>query len=506
MPRILIASLLAAASLLADTKVRSTLTTGGQTTETLVYSKVQRQRIEYGQAAILIHQCDRRRTLQLDAPSKTFFVLSAGSAAVAAAPPAAPTAANEPQPAGGGETTINSTVTDTGETKPWFGYTARRVKTKVETIPGPGSCHPQQGPTVMETDGWYIDLPPSAAASACSLDAPPMQAPEATTPGCRDRVKLNSTGVAKLGFPVAYTVATTAGGQTTSMSMEVTELDVKASLPDALFEVPEGFSDVNAKKPGLIRVAVAVPADKTGQAPGLANEVFRALRQAGLEPMAMPAGSAADIDARAKQTNADFVLYSELVELKKPDKPASEGKGKRFGGLMGKATGLLNSKEAWEARIDYRLFAVGSPAPVLSTSATGRTGGEGFNVKGAVNLAANVGMVVAMGPMGMMMQGGPMSMLAGMGGGAGALGGMGGGASMIPGLAQMGMGRGINPALGGLGMLSMAGNLGMGGAMGFAEVPGLAGGAGGQAPGEPAKAWQAAIANLAAAVTTQVKK
>lgn len=485
MPRILIAASLAAASLVADTKFRSTLTAGGQTTDTVVYSKPNRQRIEYGKAAILLQQCDRKRTLQLDEPSKTYFVMSttplAGSQAGAATE----------APRQGGETTINSSVTDTGDTKPWFGYTARRVKTKVETIPGPGSCQ-TQGQTVVETDGWYIDLA-AASVSSCSLDA--TQAPPLAAANCSDKVKLNSIGTAKTGFPIAYTITTTMAGKTNSITVEVTELDVKSALPDALFEIPEGYSDVNARKPGVARVAVAIPTDKTGQAADLANHVFRSLRQAGLEPMAMPQGSASDLDARARQTNADFVLYSELTELKKPEKPAASGK--RFGSLVGKATGLLNQKEAWEARLDYRLFAVGSPSPLLSATAAGKTGGESLNVRGALSLATNVGMMVAMGPMGMMMQGGFMSSLMQMNTmGAGVMGG---------GMPGLGIG-GLNPALGGLSMLGMAGNAGMGGAMGFAGMPGMGGAAGPGTSAEAAKSWQAAVADMAGAVAAKAKQ
>ena len=490
MPRILIAVTLAAASLLADTEIRSTLTAGGQTTDSVVYSKRNRQRIEYGKAAILLQQCDRQRTLQLDEQSKTYFVMSTTPLI------GGHTAAAAESPRQGGETTINTTVTDTGEAKPWFAYTARRVRTKVETIPGPGSCQaPVQ--TVVETDGWYIDLPVEST-SSCSLDA--AQAPPVPTASCTDKVKLNSTGTSKAGFPIAYTITTTTGGKTNSITMEITELDVKSPLADSLFEIPEGYSDVNARKPGQARVALAMPTDKTGQAADLANHVFRSLRQAGLEPMAMPKGSASDIDARARQTNADFVLYSELTELKKPEKPAATGK--RFGNLVGKATGLLNQKEAWEARLDYRLFAVGSPAPLLSATAAGKTGGESLNVRGALSLATNVGMMVAMGPMGMMMQGGFMSSLMQMNTMGGGL--MGGG--LRGGMPGLGIG-GLNPALGGLSMLGMAGNAGMGGAMGFAGMGDM--GAGGAVPStnaEVAKAWQAAVADMTSAVLAQVKK
>src|SRR6187200_651642 len=128
------ATILAAALLTADSKVRSTITAGGQTTESLVRTKGNRQRLEFGMEGVLIQQCDLKRTLHLDAKSKTYFVL----------PSLAPPPPSPDQTAG--ESTVNTTITDTGETKPWFGFTARRVKTRIETVPGAVSC--QRQPTI----------------------------------------------------------------------------------------------------------------------------------------------------------------------------------------------------------------------------------------------------------------------------------------------------------------------------------------------------------------------
>jgi hypothetical protein len=465
------ATILAAALLTADSKVRSTITAGGQTTESLVLTKGNRQRLEFGMEGVLIQQCDLKRTLHLDAKSKTYFVL----------PSLAPPPPSPDQTAG--ESTVNTTITDTGETKPWFGFTARRVKTRIETVPGAVSC--QRQPTIIETDGWYIDL--AGVQTSCSIAA------GAAAESCADKVKVHQTGKAKLGFPVAYTITSTLDGKTDSITMDVTELDVKSVLDSALFDAPADFSDVNAKKPGSVRVAVAVPVDKTGQAAALPNTVFQSLKAAGLEPLAMPQGSSADVDTRARQANADFVLYAELAELKKPEKASPKG-GKRFGSLVSKASGLVNQKEAWEARVDYRLFAVGSPAPLASASALGKTGGESFNVKGAMSLAANVGMMT-------MMSGGPMGMMMMMSRG-GAMGSMMGGIGMgMPGIAGL---NALNPSLGGMRMMGMASSMNMGGAMGFSQTTPNA--AATPANPEAAKAWQGAVDEMTKAVTLQVKK
>ena len=54
-------------------------------------------------------------------------------------------------------------LTDTGERKPMFGFTARRVKSTMTRQAGPGTCDP--GNDTIETDGWYIDYMPEGAAT-----------------------------------------------------------------------------------------------------------------------------------------------------------------------------------------------------------------------------------------------------------------------------------------------------------------------------------------------------
>src|SRR6187200_1063062 len=91
--------------LLADVRVKSTLSAGGSTTESTVYTKGARQRLEYGTDATLIQQCDRKRLLQLDAVTSSFQTIDTSPAAIP----------QTQQP--GGDVTIKTTLTDTAETK-----------------------------------------------------------------------------------------------------------------------------------------------------------------------------------------------------------------------------------------------------------------------------------------------------------------------------------------------------------------------------------------------------
>ena len=363
---LLIAVCISAYPLVADVRVKSSLTAGGATTESTVYTKGTRQRLEYGTDATLIQQCDRRRLLQLDAVTSTFQVIDTSAPVVA------------PVQQAGGPVTVKTVLVDTGETKLLFGYKARHIKSTVTRTPSAQAC--DKTASTVETDGWYIDLP--GATLACTLEP---ASPAAVT--CQDPVKAEVLGKAKLGYPVAYTI-TTKNGDTAAeaITMQVTELEVK-DLDASLFDAPGGWADAKARKPGVPRIAVTPVNDKTG-AGGAAytQRIFKDLGAAKVETVQLNAGTEVDQLARAKASDADFVLVAEVAEMKKPEAKAAGGGVKRFGGMVSKATGLVNAKEAWEARIDYRLLSPANGATVLVASSSGKTGGNTFNVRGAISL------------------------------------------------------------------------------------------------------------------------
>jgi len=426
--------------LLADVRVKSTLSAGGSTTESTVYTKGARQRLEYGTDATLIQQCDRKRLLQLDAVTSSFQTIDTSPAAIP----------QTPQP--GGDVTIKTTLTDTAETKMLFGYKARHIKTVVTRTPSAQAC--DQVASVVETDGWYIDLP--AATLTCLLEP---AAPKATT--CQDQVKTELVGKAKLGYPVAYTITTKNGeAAPETISMQVLELEVK-ELAATLFDVPAGWTDAKAKKPGILRVAVAPVNDRTGPGgPAYTQKIFKDLGAAKVETVQLNAGTEADQLAKAKAVEADYLLTATVTEMKQPAPPAKPANGiKRFGSMVSKTAGLVNERQAWETRIEYRLTSPSDGSTLLTSAATGKTGGNTFNVLGAINLATQVGTMMMFGPMGPnMLRGNLGGMLSGMNGPGGrfSLGMMGQGPTAGAGAMNPMAGPriGADPSLMGLQMLS----------------------------------------------------
>jgi len=436
-------ALTASFCLFADVRVKSTLSAAGSTTESTVYTKGARQRLEYGTDATLIQQCDRKRLLQLDPAASTYQTIDTTAPAIPQTPQA------------GGEITVNTTLLDTGETKMMFGFKARHIKSVILRTPTSAQAC-EKTVSMVETDGWYIDLP--AATLGCVL--------EPAVPGtasCQDKVKTELNGKAKLGYPVAYTIKTKNGeAAPETISMQVHELEVK-ELPATLFDVPAGWTDAKAKKAGVLRVAVAPVNDRTGPGgPAYTQKIFKDLGVAKVETVQLNAGTEVDHLAKAKAVEADYLLTATVTEMKPPAAPAKPAGGiKRFGTMVSKTAGLVNEKQAWEARVEYRLLSPNDGTTLLTSAATGRTGGNTFNVRGAVNLAASVGTMMMMGPMGANMMGGNLGgMLSGMNGSGGlfSMGMMGqgptGGAG---GINPMGMGAprmGADPTLMGLQMLS----------------------------------------------------
>ncbi|HYE13458.1 MAG TPA: hypothetical protein VD968_03340, partial [Pyrinomonadaceae bacterium] len=221
----------------ADIKIKSRTSFGGQPgAETTVYIKGKRQRSETAGQMATVMQCDLRRTVQLNGTTKTYMVSPFDDGSAEQPQTAPPAGAREPSRRGGIVTTT-MTMTDTGERKTMFGYTARRIKTSMVTESSPDACDKQK--SRMESDGWYIDLAvefdcyDKAATAGYSYQRPG---------GCRDEHRFKRVGAARMGYPVQVTTTMydESGRATSSFTQEVLEIS-KAALDAALFDVPADY-------------------------------------------------------------------------------------------------------------------------------------------------------------------------------------------------------------------------------------------------------------------------
>ena len=484
----------------SDVEIHTRYVTGAQVSENKTYIKGARQRFEFP-GITMISQCDLKRSLQIHDATKHYLVvahevpLQPPAASIAATPEsdmAAQMAAMSsaagrgnalPKPQGG---VINETITltDTGERKQIFGLEARHIKTVVTRRPGPNACDTRA--TTLETEGWYADLPDQT--SCPNLPAQPAPSARVGQQACTDQIVTQESGSAALGFALSTVVTTTVVDSTanekdqekdkdvTTMSMEVTALKV-TSLDTALFDVPpdytevkdygallpslgaggslsdavfgsisDGTSTVAEKKAGVIRVGVVTPTNRSGKdMPDLrlVGSLLSGFTKQPFEALPVYGATAADLDRDAASKRCDYVLASDIAELK-------TSRPNKVGGLLKKVSGDVSGpSEIHEVRVDYKLYAVGDPVKPKVASSVKASSGGGFGFGSALRLAYFAGsmyMTMGMGLGNMMGMMGPSSALGGIGGGM--------------------MGTRMNPAMGAaMSIMSTGGSMGLMGGM-----------------------------------------
>ena len=368
-----------------DVRYKTKYTTGTEATESVTFITDQRERYELGDI-VLIKQRDQQRNVQFSRAANTYVIVPDDAPAAAAT-----AAATTP-----GVVNVSVSIVDLGERKDVFGQTARRVRTVMQREPDAGAC--DQSKALTQTDAWYIDLPKVLAS------APAAAQPPAAASGCADEIKIIETGDTRLiGFPISYTTSLTdlsdKEAKPIESSMEVTEFEV-AKLDAALFDIPAGatatadareftksISDANeaklakgaaetvapAKKPGTLRVGVPEVTNKTSQPAdtrALRTRIISELEQQKIEAIPMAAGTPAELDARARELGVDYLLMSDVTELK-VSKPGGFTK-------MLKATAKEEARDITEAKLTMQLVAPGSNKPRVSKNSTGKDGGVGL--------------------------------------------------------------------------------------------------------------------------------
>ena len=365
----------------SDVKIRQRM---GPSAETVLYVKGPRMRSEmasnsgnFGMTTIV--QCDLKRTLTIYDKTKTYLITSTdGTSAPAAGgdgdgggvnPSVAPST-----PPRGGVVNITQTITDTGERKQMFGFTARHIKTSLVKTASPDACDKDQK---IETDGWYIDFQYAfECPSQVQKHQPVPVRPQ--PPGCKDEVRTKTIGSAKLGFPLLVTTTIyQPDGKTMSSTQEVLELS-REPLSAALFEAPEGYtlaknmqelygmgatsaaapyspansssasvanstantstSKAGPKQAGVIRIGLVLPkvqlssGDTAQAAEALRSNLASYLKTPGVEVVLLAARLASTAAEEARQSECDYVLNVSMSVKK-------GGGGSMFGRAIGNIAG-----------------------------------------------------------------------------------------------------------------------------------------------------------------------
>lgn len=359
---------------IADTKVKSRQTSGGQTYENTSYIKGKRQRSETnGGQMVNVTQCDLRRNIMIMPATKTYMIqpYDQPATSTAANTTTTPTTAPSTATKKGGLVTSTVTTRDTGERKQIFGYTARHIITTMVMDSSPDAC--SQTKMKMETDGWYID---AAFALDCDLGSSYTPPRTHASGGCQDRYQTKQIGAAKKGYPVyeKTTMFGPDGRETFSTVNEVVEFS-QATLDPALFDLPEGYREVQdfaslygapagmpsaadiaaattgansstgstsspsstassaaakpaetlgPKKAGVIRIGVVnVKTDKVAEGMNAANlatavhaTLIEKLKAPNVEAVPIQATVLNQIEAEARQKECDYVVYTTVSHKK----------------------------------------------------------------------------------------------------------------------------------------------------------------------------------------------
>jgi len=174
-----------------DLHIKKNISVGGNvvsSSETSIHGA--RERTVNG-SSITLRQCDLKRTLTLNDQAQTYLVNRDPTDESASR--AAALATGTPEDTSG-KIAITTSVTDTGERKPMFGYPARHLKVTVAQESSESAC--TKVSQKFEIDGWYAEI--GRDISACSAFNPPVQQAQ----GCNDRVVKRQTGSGKLAYPL----------------------------------------------------------------------------------------------------------------------------------------------------------------------------------------------------------------------------------------------------------------------------------------------------------------
>ncbi|HEV2883958.1 MAG TPA: hypothetical protein VGW36_03815 [Pyrinomonadaceae bacterium] len=389
----------------SDLKLTYKMTTSGQSMEMTTMVKGARERSEtrtgFGMDMINVTQCDLKRTIQISDKTRKYIITPMETVEATPASTPAPRPSAEPTRRGGVITYTLNTV-DTGERKEMFGFQARHIKTSTTMASSADACTQIQ--QKIETDGWYIDF---SAGFTCELGGSRPSTPPSASGGCQDRIEFKRTGAGRTGYPLVET--TTAygpnGAVTYSTTREVVELS-REPLDAALFDVPAGYAETtnpqdlygmpsmasmgqaaqsqpaenagrtsapatDAKAPGTIRVGVIEINNRSGKqvsTESLRQRLINDIEGNGIDAVPLNASSLTEAQAEASAKQCDFILFTDIGALK-------TSAAKKIGGLFGRAAGV-GGIDKTEAKLEFKLYAVGETSPRLQSAATAKEEGD----------------------------------------------------------------------------------------------------------------------------------
>lgn len=264
----------------ADIKLKFKITENAREGESILRFKGRRQRTDFifkrpdgtPAAMAFIYQCDLKRQFSLDDAKRIFYeypIIPIQEFMARGEAQHAQQTQRKREVKMSGHILETFTVTDTGERREMFGYTARRIKTTLTWEATPQAC--PQTPLRRESDGWYVDL---LYGTYCSYDISGFDEGALTAleqSKCGDYytghwgggkrfygIERKQVGTARFGFPLVLTVKSYRDdGRPQVRTSEVVEVS-NAELDASLFEPPADFTKFKPKKRSLASRALSL--------------------------------------------------------------------------------------------------------------------------------------------------------------------------------------------------------------------------------------------------------
>jgi hypothetical protein len=274
-----------------------------------------------------------------------------------------------------GTATVSSVVNDTGKRQEMFGLQAKWLKYVMTQVSSEDSCDGKSD-VRMEQEGWYVTI---------SLNSESCQVPQikGEKGGCRPKVTIKSMQLP--GFFLEGTTTFYENGKKTATTRIETLALSKATLDQALFEIPTNYTEVDSAAelmPGINEMmdtsakTIIGDSTKASNLKTIAIDFFSGnaskVNQDELRSYISSKVSSAGMSGYPISSQADLLTGKYVnvigVELKK----VKESGGAKIGGLFGKVTGNSDAAKLGdsEAEIVITIYGKDGKTAVVSESAT----------------------------------------------------------------------------------------------------------------------------------------
>jgi hypothetical protein len=136
------------------------------------------------------------------------------------------------------------------------------------------------------------------------------------------------------------------------------------------------------KKPGTVLIGVVQINNRSGRdvaADVLRERLIQQLQGGNVAAIGLNASSQMEAQAEAKAKQCDFILLTDIVSLK----------ASKLGGMFGQVTGVGGAGKT-EAKIEFKLFAVGESAPRLQSTTSAKEEGDEASAGTAIDNEAKM--------------------------------------------------------------------------------------------------------------------